>query len=99
MAEPIKEPSMNDPSQNPELVKKTSPDAAAPGFSQKAQPSLDPSGVWAKFLSQASGQEATPEEVNLFLQSLEKMFNVLVQQNQAAFKRSLEKLKDAQDGQ
>lgn len=59
---------------------------------------VDPTGVWTKFLSMG-GQAATPEEVKLFIQGMMKMFNILIQQQNAAAKRASEKLRKASEGE
>ncbi len=59
---------------------------------------VDPTGVWTKFLSSGAGP-ATPEEVKLFIEGMMKMFNVLIQQQNAAAKRASEKLKKAIEGE
>ena len=87
MATPIepfdesKTPSIPPPSQ----------DEIAP-FTTGERTSMDPAGIWLKFL----GPQATVNDVKMFLQGLEKMLQVLVQQNDAAFKRALEAQKRAQ---
>jgi hypothetical protein len=58
----------------------------------------DPAGVWSKFLS-VHGNIATPEEVHIFIQGMLKMFNVLIQQQNEAAKRSAEVLKKAAEGE
>lgn len=63
------------------------------------QPSyIDPTGAWSKFLSTPS-QVATPEEVKMFMQGMMKMFNVIIQQQDAAAKRASDKLKKAEEGE
>jgi len=62
-------------------------------FAQSQYNPMDPAGIWMKFL----GPQATVNDVQAFLQSLEKMLQVLVQQNDAAFKRALEAQKKAQE--
>lgn len=81
-------------------------DPTGPSPIQPSQPSqptayptsyVDPSGAWAKFLS-ASGTPATAEDVKMFMNGLLKFFNVIIQQQQAAFKRSIDRLKKAEQG-
>jgi hypothetical protein len=66
---------------------------------QQPQPTsyLDPTGAWQKFLS-AGGATATPQEVQMFMQGMLKMFNVLIQQQNEAYHRSNEQLKKAEEG-
>ena len=59
---------------------------------------LDPTGAWSRFLS-SGGQVATPKEVEMFMQGMLKMFNVIIQQQNEAYKRSNEKLKRAIEGE
>lgn len=72
---------------------------------QPSQPStnlptsyVDPSGAWAKFLS-TPGNPATAKDVQLFMNGLLKFFNVMIQQQQAATKRALDKLKKVAKGE
>ena len=65
---------------------------------EKTTSYVDPTGAWQKFLS-AGGQQATADQVKMFLQGLLKMFNVLIQQQEAAAKRSAQRLKDAISGE
>jgi hypothetical protein len=58
---------------------------------------VDPTGAWAGFLS-TPGHPASAQEVQLFMNGLLKFFNVLIQQQQDAAKRSLEKLKESEEG-
>ncbi len=58
---------------------------------------LDPMGVWQKFLS-AGGIKATPQEVQMFIQGMMKMFNVVIQQQNESYRRSNEQLKKAEQG-
>lgn len=58
---------------------------------------VDPSGVWAKFLS-TPGQAASAKDVQMFMNGLLKFFNVLIQQQQASFKRSIDQLKKTEEG-
>jgi hypothetical protein len=67
-----------------------------PGTPQPS--SIDPTGAWSKFLSTPS-QVASPEEVKMFIQGMMKMFNVMIQQQDAAAKRAAQKLKKAEEGQ
>lgn len=59
---------------------------------------VDPTGAWARFLS-TPGQPATSQEVQLFMNGLLKFFNVIIQQQQAAFKRSMDHLKKVEKGE
>lgn len=71
--------------------------------SQPSQPSqyptsyVDPTGAWAKFLG-TPDNPATAQEVQMFMNGLLKFFNIIIQQQQAAFKRSMDELKKAQTG-
>ncbi len=58
---------------------------------------IDPTGVWQKFLS-ASGTQATPQDVQAFMQGLLKMFSIVIQQQQAAAQRANQNLKDIIEG-
>ena len=58
---------------------------------------VDPTGAWSKFLS-TPGEAATADQVKQFLQGMMKMFNVIIQQQDAAAKRSAQRLKDAISG-
>ncbi len=58
---------------------------------------VDPSGAWAKFLSTPNAP-ATAKEVQLFMNGLLKFFNVVIQQQQDSFKRSIQRLKDSEEG-
>jgi hypothetical protein len=72
-----------------------------PGSPQQQPPAtsyLDPSGAWKKFLS-AGGIDATPQEVQMFMQGILKMFNVLIQQQNASYQRSNEQLRKAEKGE
>lgn len=72
-----------------------------PGGPQQQPPTtsyLDPSGAWQKFLS-AGGIVATPQEVQMFMQGMLKMFNVIIQQQNEAYHRSNEQLKKAEQGE
>ena len=69
---------------------------AGPGVPQPSQ--IDPTGAWSKFLSTPS-QVATPEEVKMFMQGMMKMFNVIIQQQDAAAKRARDKMKKAEQGE
>jgi hypothetical protein len=62
-------------------------------FDQPKYNPLDPAGIWLKFL----GPQATVNDVKMFLQGLEKMLQVLVQQNDAAFKRAMDAQKRAKE--
>ena len=53
---------------------------------------LDPTGAWQKFL----GGSATPQEVQMFIQGMMKMFDVLFQQMNDAAQRSSQVLKEAE---
>ncbi|HEY2809780.1 MAG TPA: hypothetical protein VGJ00_00085 [Rhabdochlamydiaceae bacterium] len=59
---------------------------------------LDPAGVWAAFLSKG-GVQATPDEVKMFLQSFEKMFQVWMQQQKRAFERAKQRAREAIEGE
>jgi hypothetical protein len=69
-----------------------------PGGPQQTPRSyLDPTGTWSKFLT-GGGQVATPQEVQMFMQGMLKMFNVVIQQQQAAYQRANQKLRKAEEG-
>ena len=69
-----------------------SQDEATGSYTKADRTAMDPAGIWLRFL----GPQATVNDVKTFLQGLEKMMQVLVQQNDAAFKRALEAQKKAQ---
>lgn len=79
---------------------KNTPPPSQPARPQPSQPvgNIDPTGTWSKFLSTPSAV-ATPEEVKMFMQGMLKMFNVIIQQQDAAYKRANEKLKKAEEGE
>lgn len=81
-----------DESKRPSLPPSSPAEQAAP-FAQPERTSMDPGGIWLKFL----GPQATVNDVKMFLNGLEKMMQVLVQQNDASFKRALEAQKRAQE--
>lgn len=58
---------------------------------------LDPTGTWSKFLGGA-GMPASPEEVKMFIQGIMKMFNVIIQQQNAAYQRANQHLKRVIEG-
>lgn len=59
---------------------------------------LDPTGTWQKFLS-AGGIVATPQEVQMFVRGILKMFNVVIQQQNEAYQRANEQLRKAEKGE
>jgi hypothetical protein len=63
----------------------------------KQHTSMDPAGIWSRFLSQG-GQAASSDEVKGFLTSMQKMLQITVQQNARAAKRAAERLRDSQEG-
>lgn len=58
---------------------------------------VDPTGAWAKFLS-TPGHAASADDVKMFMQGLLKFFSVIIQQQQDAYKRSMEQLKKVEEG-
>ena len=58
---------------------------------------IDPTGVWQKFLS-VGGNQATAQEVKMFIQGLMKSFNTLIQQQQAAAAKAHQRLKNVAEG-
>jgi hypothetical protein len=58
--------------------------------------SLDPAGIWSKFLSMRGTQEVTPEQIKSFIQSLEKMMQITVQQGARAAKRAMDRLRESE---
>ena len=101
MVDSIKDPSMNDPHKIPgQIPEKT--DKQPKGEISEAEAfhhtSMDPSGLWAKFLSNRGTQQITEEDVKVFLKGLEKMLQIAIQQNDRAFKRSIENLKNSGQG-
>ena|ERR1700721_1890580 len=74
------------------------PQAVGPENQQPPKTYEDPAGIWSKFLS-VHGNIATPEEVHMFIQGMLRMFNVIIQQQNEAAKRSAEVLKKAAEGE
>ena len=68
-----------------------------PPQNQPQTSSVDPTGAWAKFLS-TPNQAASAEDVKMFIGGLLKMFNVLIQQQQASAKRAAQFQKDVIEG-
>ena len=92
----IKGPQGNEPPQKLPETTPATPGENAPTYG--AQQPIDPAGIWARFLSMQSGEPADPEEVKLFIQSFQRVLQVLVQQNDRAFQRAMEERKKAQQG-
>ncbi len=65
-----------------------------PALASAGPNSMDPTGVWAKFLS-SPGHPATPKDIQMFIQGLLKSFNVLIQQSDAAAKRASDQIKQS----
>jgi hypothetical protein len=81
----------------PDPLQSSSPPVQPGNSPQGTSGGIDPSGAWSKFLS-TPGHVATPEEVKMFMQGMLKMFNLLIQQQSAAYKRANEQLKKAVKG-
>lgn len=64
----------------------------------ESENSIDPTGVWTKFLS-TPGHPATAKDVKLFMNGLLKSFGVLIQQNQRAMERAKREMKRAERGE
>lgn len=79
------------------------PSEPAQQFTPQNQPgkfptsNVDPTGAWAAFLS-TPGHPASAEQVKVFMQGMLKMFNVLIQQQDAAVKKANERLKRSIEG-
>jgi hypothetical protein len=58
---------------------------------------MDPTGVWAKFLS-VPGHPATPKDIQMFIQGLLKSFSLLIQQSNEAAQRASDQAKQALNG-
>jgi hypothetical protein len=58
---------------------------------------VDPTGTWAAFLSK-SGTPATAKDVQMFMNGLLKFFSIIIKQQQDAYKRSMQHLKDVEEG-
>jgi hypothetical protein len=88
----------SDPTQPPPNFPKPPP-TGPQNQSPASQPTsyVDPTGAWAKFLS-TPGHAASADEVKLFMEGMLKMFNVLIQQQNAAAKRASEQMKKAIEG-
>jgi len=56
---------------------------------------MDPTGAWQKFL----GPTATPQDVQMFLQSLLKTFATQIQQDDAQMKKEAERQKRIIEGE
>lgn len=76
------------------------PSPSQPGEPKTSLPTsyVDPTGAWASFLS-TPGKPATAHDVQLFMNGLLKFFNVIIQQQQAAFKRSMDRMKKVEKGE
>ncbi|MBI3236433.1 MAG: hypothetical protein HYZ48_01795 [Chlamydiales bacterium] len=97
---PINQPNNTDPSSKAPYgsVQDGSVQSSTQQAPQKTSP-MDPTGIWQDFLS-TSGSPATPQDVQLFLQSLLKFFSTEIFRQQAeAAKRSKEMLKKAISGE
>jgi hypothetical protein len=86
----------NDPSAVPPVSASSAGAPTAGNFS--SDKSIDPSGVWSKFLS-TPGHPATAKDVQMFIQGLMKSFGVLIQQNQRAMERAKREMKRAEKGE
>jgi len=84
---------------NPDNIPPTNPSEQPNPSGQFPTSYMDPTGVWAKFLS-TPGQPATADEVKRFLGQLMIFFNSVVQaQMDASAKRALDELKKAEQGE
>jgi hypothetical protein len=92
------DPSHSKPQSQPQNLKAPPPQVGGLGNEPPPKTYEDPAGVWSKFLS-VHGNVATPEEVHMFIQGLLRMFNVIIQQQSEAAKRSAEVLKKAAEGE
>lgn len=91
------EPSQGSPEPPPSPQPIQPPQPGGPQ-QQGVPSSIDPSGIWSKFLS-TSGNIASPEEVKMFMQGLLKMFNVIIQQQNQAAERAARQMKKAEEGE
>lgn len=80
------------PKLSPKDLPKESAISARAAFEHKT---IDPASVWSKFLSFHGTQEVTEQDVKMFIQGLEKMLQITVQQNARAAKRAMDKLKES----
>ena len=86
----------NDPSSTPPLSSQNTPAPSTGNFSSDS--SIDPTGVWTKFLS-TPGHAATAKDVKTFIEGLLKSFGVLIQQNQKAMERAKRQMEKAAKGE
>ena len=93
MANPVQGPSMDDESKKTPPV--TPPKEA---HSMEKYSAMDPAGVWARFLSMQGTQQVSVEQVQTFIEQLNKSLQIVIQQNDAHMKKALERMKRAQEG-
>ncbi len=86
----------NDPSSVPAIPPVSGSDSVGANFA--SQKSIDPTGVWTKFLS-TPGNPATAKDVKKFIDGLLKSFSVLIQQAQRAAERAKREMKKAEKGE
>ncbi len=85
---------------DPSPVQPVAPASSSPstGGRFSSEQSIDPTGVWAKFLS-TPGHPATAQDVKMFINGLLKSFGILIQQNQRAMERAKREMKRAEKGE
>jgi len=98
MAEPVQGPSMNEPKKGHGHSAVNPPSAQTP-IDQSQYTPMDPSGIWAKFLSMNGSQPVTKEQVQMFIEALNKSIGLLIQHNTARMKEAMEKMKRVQEGE
>jgi hypothetical protein len=92
MAEPVQGP-LNEESKK---IPPSTPSKEAPPMGKYTP--MDPAGVWQRFLSSGGTQQVSVEEVQTFIEQLNKSLQIAIQQNDAHMKKALDKMKRAQEG-
>jgi|SRR5579862_2565110 len=94
MVEPVSGPSMNDPEKN---VSGQAPSSSIPTQQSQYTP-MDPAGIWQKFLSMNNTVPVSKEQVEKFIETLDKSIQTLIQHDAARMKDAMEKMKRVQEG-
>ena len=95
MVEPVPGPSMNDPEQK---TSRQPPSSSIPTQQSQYTP-MDPAGVWQKFLSMNNTIPVSKEQVEKFIETLNKTIQTLIQHDAARMKDAMEKMKRVQEGE
>jgi hypothetical protein len=95
MVEPVPGPSMNDPEQK---ASGQAPPSSIPTQQSQYTP-MDPAGVWQKFLSMNNTLPVSKEQVEKFIETLNKTIQTLIQHDAARMKDAMEKMKRVQEGE